>query len=227
MNDKINVIMCEVFSQMSDEHYMNYKKFLDDIHQICKTPSWDLLEHNDNENTTYLSLYQSIPRFAISAIIFQALAVEAFVNYYGAAKLGEQIFESIDKKERGTKNECRTLKKLKRILRELNISFLDDDKLFDDLNNLFRVRDKIVHYKTKSFFIESILNDEDYKTNEDEQIWFVMDDIDNRVNMYKNLKLQISQLDGTKEDFIDSENRNMLNLANKQLTEMFRKAFGE
>lgn len=227
MNDNINVIMCEVFSQMSNNEFLNYKKCMSSIHQICKTTSWDLLDHDEDDNATFIHLYQLIPQYAISTIIYQALAVEAFVNYYGMAKLGEQYLNTIDRKTHGSDTECGTTRKLKRILQDLNITFLDDDKLFRDITNLFRVRDKLVHYKTKPISIESIMHDPESKTNEDEQILFVLDDIENRVNIYSNLKRQISQLDGTYVDFIDSENMNMESIMNKQIIDIFNKSLGD
>ena len=203
---KYYILMCEIFNNISIENYNRYKISNTKINNMSdEFNSYDFLDHSEKENAEFLVQMQTNNDAAISAIVFQALAVEAYINYFCIAKIGEVRFENeYDKKHISTKE------KLKKICKEvLNKNFPTDSKEYIEFIDLFNKRNKLVHYKIKGIDIKNS-SDKEYYQNLNDQFLFIFEEIDNLMNVYKNLKKTLSQLDGTDIDLVELEKRKYL-----------------
>ena len=102
-------MLCVTYNEISQQAFLEYTKaeaYLKSLGLTC----WDYLSHSKCENDNYHHATCQREKSAITAIVFQALAVEAFVNLYGAQKIGEEVFYS-KYETKGTS----TLEKLKKI----------------------------------------------------------------------------------------------------------------
>ena len=94
MEDKSYFLTCEVYKQMSQDFYNNYKYFSNEKSKLYNGKDWDYYEHTNKENDKFLCYHQSKHRSAITSLIFQALAVEVYVNYYCYKCYGDEFFNN-------------------------------------------------------------------------------------------------------------------------------------
>ena len=105
-------MLCETYNKISQQAYEEYTESIIYLKSLgCAY--WDFLEHTEEENAKYMSAMQDRERSALTAIVFQALAIESFVNLLGVQRIGEEVYYS----EYETKGST-TLEKLKKICKE-------------------------------------------------------------------------------------------------------------
>lgn len=218
------ILMSEIYSNMSDSFYSQYIETGERLKEMGQgRKSWDMLSHTKEENDIYKGLYAALPRCAISATIFQALAVEAYVNFYGLEKLGENAFiGKLDWKP--------IIEKISAILKEkVNKNYPKDSDVCIDLKKLFENRHKLVHCKSKPITIESTeihlvksqMNE--FTKSMNEQLWFVYEDIEKLMTVYTRLKEQIAQLDGTNLDLAKLQQQKQHDFINEQIATIIGK----
>lgn len=61
---------------------------------LFNNQSRDILSHTPDENSKYFNLYRERQNASIISIVFEAFAVEAFINCYGSEKLGKKQFDA-------------------------------------------------------------------------------------------------------------------------------------
>ena len=82
-------MLCETYNKISQQAYEEYTESIIYLKSLgCAY--WDFLEHTEEENAKYMSAMQDRERSALTAIVFQALAIESFVNLLGVQRIGEE-----------------------------------------------------------------------------------------------------------------------------------------
>ena len=121
------------YGEIAMEHYCKAKRCVEAF-QAANYRELALPEH-------MLSEFQ---RSVMISIVFAAMAIEAFVNDYGAATTGDDFFyDNFDR--------LSTLGKLQLIAKLLLRTELDKGgALYSHLKTIFGARDKLVHSKTRS-----------------------------------------------------------------------------
>jgi hypothetical protein len=95
-----------------------------------------------------------IQRSGMVSVVFSALALEAFINNYAAERFSKNYFEN-------------HLDRLNPVSKWLVIPRLatgkqvaTDGKVYGDLKRLFKLRDKLVHYKTRKKNLSQLSEDD-------------------------------------------------------------------
>ena len=135
-----------------------------------------------DDNIDYICKQNAaIHRETIVAIIFSALTLEAFINHYGLMKYSKRFFTNhLDKMNPRTKWLL-----LPRLITGKGLS--TDSQEYEMLTLLFRLRDELVHYKTRRKKV-SDLQFED---------WMTEKNADNAVNTVSLLASALENLDPT------------------------------
>lgn len=100
----------------------------------------------------------AIQRSAMVSVIFSALTLEAFINNYAIERFSRSYFDN-------------HLDKLSPVSKWIVIPKLvtgneidTDGQPYERLKKLFKLRDKLVHYKTKKKKVSEMVEDEDWVT---------------------------------------------------------------
>lgn len=129
-------------SRIFYEQYLEVKKLYDSISKS------ETEFEKQIENLAFQYVYlEQMDDAAIAAVVFQALAVESYVNLWGIDVFGEkEYYDKTHKLERAS-----TMRKLERIANELGKSIPED--LLCDIKALMEKRNHFVHQKPKAFEI--------------------------------------------------------------------------
>ncbi len=214
---KVPPTLCENFSVMSKGFYQQYKEATVYLRGLkCKT--WDFLIHSEEENRKYIEAFSLRLNAAFAAIVFQALAVEAFVNLYGAQKIGEEKFYT-EYEIKGATTESKLKEICKNYLRK---KYPTSTKQYNRLNSLLKKRDRIVHSKPKEIDMHSESNN--YYEMFD-QYEFVYKDIDDEMNSYETVKKVLQELEGSQYDLIEEIQRLLMGELYENISEIHKIAF--
>ena len=206
MKKEISVLpmLCETYNEISQQAYKEYIEAITYLKSLG-LDVWDYCDHTKEQNEKYTSAMQKREKSAITAIVFQALAVEAFINLFGAQRIGETTFY--------TQYECRgstTLGKLKKISKEfLHKPYPTEGKAYSMLISLLNKRDSIVHTKPKAVTINGEPIDYDDFMSQTEYIY---KNIDGELECYEKLKRSMASLEGKERDLIQENLENTLNV---------------
>lgn len=138
----------ELYYGISIENYELYKQYSSEFTKISDNISWEIDNPKNNINDYILS-WQNKKITGTITIVFQALAVEAYINHYGALKIGRtkynDHYERIDTKDKYI------------IIYELinKIPFPKNGKIYENLDMLLQIRNRIVHSKTHKINYEN------------------------------------------------------------------------
>ncbi len=211
-------MLCENYNGMSQSFYAQYKDAVGYLKSL-KCRSWDILSHTADENEMYGTAQSMRLHSAIAAIVFQALAVEAFVNLYGAQKVGDEAFYSKYDFKGAT-----TLGKLKAICKDvLHKDYPTCDKAYSRLDSLMKKRNDIVHTKPHPVSVVSTPEVPDY-TEFMSQTEFVFKNIDDEMKSYNTLRENLRVLDGNEKDLIQENIESSMDACAKAIFEMCVKA---
>jgi len=131
--------MCNQFSKEFYQEYVFQKEEVNTLNN--QKPCWDYLSHTPEENQKYEYFSYRARRNAIASFVFQALAVESFINLYGSYKLGDKFNKEFERKP--------TLKKLYLLCKEVTKKeFPTEDSLYIDLEDLLNKRNELVGMAT-------------------------------------------------------------------------------
>lgn len=178
----------EIYYEISMTNYQLYKENNEKFIKISKNVLWDISDPKSMESIfEFIMAFRFKQKAAIIAVVFQALAIEAYINYYGVVKIGkekfDELFENKNKGYASTKRKYRDIYKL--IYKK---SLPESEKAYQNMCNLFELRDKLVHSKTQKI---------DYKTgdlkkfnNSMYELLFQKDfeDIDNIIETYEQIR---------------------------------------
>jgi hypothetical protein len=219
MNMEFTFSLCEIFYNMSREQYGTYVDSRRKLDELCKGKKYfDILSHSQEENSLFHNLSHKSYSSAISAIVFQAFAIEAYINFYGAKKLGQSTFnahyERISIKDK--------IIIIPRIV--TGRDFPKGEKVYELVRKLFTQRDKLVHHKGKGINFKEC-TEETYQSINHGNLEFVFDDIDGLVNTYPMFIKAIATLEEKTIDLYTEQQTELENEFALALADMMKKAF--
>ncbi|SFO93461.1 hypothetical protein SAMN05216343_10141 [Oscillibacter sp. PC13] len=176
--------LCEQYAAMAKSFYFQY-------HQ-----------HQENAKSGAPSASIAMEQAAICAVIFQALAVESYVNLFGSVVLGDDVFRCRYESETDKKHRASTIDKIKNICNvELRNPYPTSGEDFGILKGLLDKRNKLVHPKSKPHAIEN--RPYNYKKPEDlysdyvqafnEEIGFIYNNLEVEMLVYDELKKNLAR----------------------------------
>ena len=217
MKKEISVLpmLCETYNEISQQAYKEYIEAITYLKSLG-LDVWDYCDHTKEQNEKYTSAMQKREKSAITAIVFQALAVEAFINLFGAQRIGETTFY--------TQYECRgstTLGKLKKISKEfLHKPYPTEGKAYSMLTSLLNKRDSIVHTKPKAVTINGEPTAYDDFMSQTEYIY---KNIDGELECYEKLKRSMASLEGKERDLIQENLEKTLDVFSDSISYIYYK----
>jgi len=180
--------LCEAYNNIAQNAYAEYK-------ELIKTAE----EHCNKLNVIELAYHQeSSFRCAIIAVIFEALAMEAYVNFFGAYTLGVDIYYS----EYESKiKRFSTIDKIKAMCKERFLKpYPTNGQHFRNLLAIFQKRDQLVHNKPQGHNLsnQSATLKDDSAALLDEYS-FVYENLDSEMCLYNELKKNLADSSGKPE----------------------------
>lgn len=144
--------LCEQYNSLAQSFYQQYLDIKGQLTQLGKPA--DLLD-NPSLAITQNALTMGMLQTAISAVVFEAFAIESYVNFFGAYILGDSTYYSTyESGERGKRYS--TIEKVKMMCKdEFKSPYPTGGKHFVALKGLFTKRDKLAHNKPKGHEISS------------------------------------------------------------------------
>lgn len=211
-------ILCENYNEISRTFYDKYKAGIEKYRDSgC---IWDFNEHTPEENYDYRKTRRDTYNSALGAIVFQAIAVEAFVNLFGAYRLGDEVFYSDIEKTGATTSD-----KLKNIYRRLyGGNYPTNTVEYNRLMSLLNKRNRIVHTKPKALSMQ----DEEITPNYGvfmEQVDFIFSNIDDEMKSYETLKRTIRELENKECDLIHEIDKEIEQALKEGITSMINSVF--
>ena len=128
---------------------------------------------------------------AICAVVFEAFAIESYVNFFGAYTLGDNTFYSTyESGQRG--NRFSTIDKIKGFSKKEGIQrYPTGGKHFVTLKGLLYKRDQLAHNKPRMHTLRKEDGFEDYNEMSKE-ISFVYQNLDEELKLYDEVKMNLS-----------------------------------
>jgi len=205
----------ESYNDISISHYETFKKMDSELFKLNEgNKSYDFLSHVISENEHYTYIYGLFQQSLMISIVFQAFAVEAFVNFV-AVNLYEQdeFFGKFDM--------MNTEKKIRKIFSEkLNSDFSKFEETEALIKILFELRDRLVHYKSKRINLET-LHDSVNEYDPFEFMEVLYNNIDKVICAYKKMKELLFDLNGF--DILTKQSNDLNNEIRKCFEEVAQK----
>ncbi|MHA1329861.1 MAG: hypothetical protein ACTSR2_02175 [Candidatus Hodarchaeales archaeon] len=119
---------------------------------------------NDHDVDFICARNAAIQRSAMVSVVFSALTLEAFINNYAIEHFSKNYFENnLDK--------LSTVSKWIVIPKLVTGNEIDTDgQPYENLKKLFKLRDKLVHYKTRKKKISEMTEDKDWVTENHSEV---------------------------------------------------------
>lgn len=202
-------LFCQKFANMAENFYQEYLTQRD---AYAKIPHKNIPVENIESCFFAYSIFELLQDNAISAIIFQALAVEAYINLFGVYELGEEAFFTRYEPPKNNRPKGfhykSSIEKLKSICKEVyNLDFPASD--ISPLQALFDKRDRLVHNKPRPYALEKpvikLPTHPDYKdfdgySNEET---FIFDKLDLDMEQYKQLQKTIKNIRSAEYELVE------------------------
>ena len=193
-------LKCIDFDSIAQNAYAQYLGFSKEYEALGN--NLDVLEV-PQAVVNYIAAYKNMESAAYMAIVFEALAIEAYVNTLGEHLIGERYYQEYE--SRDATGDRTTLGKLKRLCKnEIRKSYPADGDHYREVKGLLKKRDKIVHTKPVHFTISKC--DFDYSNpaasfrdiNDafSEQIGFLFENIERDMVCYRELDANVCELLG-------------------------------
>lgn len=182
--------MASVYSGLSENGFQVYLESDKERFQLDVERNFNIGKYSREERLKYKTLMSYRLAGALNTIVFQALAVETYINWYCYTIFGREEFYVAERKKRQS-----TIYKFKKILRHYKIG-VEAFGQYDILQKLFEKRDQLVHYKPTG------LDDNELDIGEilqhyQQQIGFIYENISEIAGIYDILTKFISIIDGT------------------------------
>lgn len=181
-----------MYNYMAQEFYKEYYE------------SQRVLEEYKKESTNtgfldrskQLNLRNNVSKNSISCIIFLALSIEAYVNFFGSVKLGHSNFVTHYEK-------ISTVDKLI-VLTKAGIGkeFPKGDNIYQKVKRVFYLRNQLVHPKSQHYKIPVDLTTSKKLFALD---YDIKENIDSYINVFEELREVMKKLEETDKDVIDEE----------------------
>lgn len=197
--------MCNRYASMAEDFYLQ-SKALEEFEGLKEYPLPEAAELY----VKHLAVVEQRTRLVIAAIVFQALAIEAYVNLFGVYELGEDRFFKEFEPPRNNRPQgfrpLNTIDKLKMICKEeLGQPFPAEH--IEKIRQLFTTRDRLVHSKSKPRSIRKQKFDylKPEKNYEDlfalaEELSFFYDGIEEHMELYRILQDDIMVIRGAEKE---------------------------
>ena len=193
-------LKCIDFDSIAQNSYAQYLSFSKQYKALGN--DLDVLEV-PQAVVNYISAYKNMESAAYMAIVFEALAVEAYVNTLGEHLIGERYYQEYESKD--AKKDRTTLGKLKRLCKnEIGRPYPTDGVHFRAIQTLLNKRDAIVHTKPVRFAISKC--DYDYADSAASfrdiieafsgQVGFLFENIEQDMACYRELDANMCELLG-------------------------------
>lgn len=208
----------EVYFGISISHYDIFHRAYNEIKEmIGNNESFDLLSHTEEEISKYYQLEQMQRQSMMICIVFQAFAIEAFVNLIAVNLYDESEFF-------GAFEEMATMKKIKKIFSEkLKSDFLRNKEVYELVEKTFNLRDKLAHFKSKKIDLKA-LQDDPTSYDPFELLYDCYGNIDDSVKSYPKFKELVDSLIG--HDIFEKQKNDLQEMMVFNIKEILRKAFG-
>ena len=171
--------------------------------------------------------------FALSAIVFQALAIEAYVNLFGVSELGnERFFTELepprDQRPKGFRYFS-TESKLREICRRSDNCTEYPENHIQAIKAFFDKRDKLVHVKTRAHTL--VVKPYNYEQPEEnyreyidmyEEMSFVDEGLDQEMQLYAHLQENIRVVRGATHELTTEQNNEILNALSNAIQDVFK-----
>lgn len=206
-------LFCQQFANMSESFYQEYLTRRDAYEKI---PHENIpVENIEGCHLAYETFVQ-LQKNAISAIIFQALAIEAYINLFGVYVLGEDAFFTMYEPPKNNRPKGfhykSSIEKLKSICKDVyKLDFPMSE--ITNLQALFDKRDRLVHNKPRPYTLDKPViifpTHPDYKdyykdfngySNEET---FMFDKLDLDMEQYKQLQKTIKNIRSAEYELVE------------------------
>ena len=208
----------EVYYSISKGYHEMFHDALKELQLLMgDKPSYDVLSHSQEENNRFF-YYEQIQRQAMMiCIVFQAFAIEAYVNLIAVNLYEENEFF-------GTKfEEKSTLGKINKIFSEkLRNDFKKHAEVYNHVDLTFDLRNKLAHFKSKKIDLMAMYDNPDIY-NPYEFYYDFYEKIDDVVNSYPKFKVLVDGLVG--HDVIDKQMSDIEEMLKFNIQEIIRKTF--
>jgi len=207
----------EVYYGISKGYHEMFHDALKEIQLLIgDKPSYDVLSHSQEDNNRFFYFEQIQRQAMMICIVFQAFAIEAYVNLIAVNLYEENEFF-------GKFEEMGTLKKINKIFSEkLKSDFKKDKDIYNLVDITFDLRDKLAHFKSKKIDLHAMQEDPDIY-NPYEFYTDFYEKIDNIVNTYPKFKVLVDGLVG--HDVIDKQMNDIEEMLKFNIQEIIRKTF--
>lgn len=178
--------LCEQYNSLAQSFYQQHLDIKAKIAQLGK--SADMLENPSLANTQNM-LTIGMLQTAISAVIFEAFAIESYVNFFGAYILGDSTYYSTYESG-GYGKRYSTIEKIKMMCKvEFKSPYPTGGKHFAVLKGLFTKRDKLAHNKPKGYEISTKNGNYFYDYDEAiSEISFIYEELEQEMALYDAVK---------------------------------------
>lgn len=185
------VPLCEQYNTLAQSFYQQHLDLKSQLEQLG--PPADFLENPILANAQ-MELHAGIFQAAICAVVFEAFAIESYVNFFGASTLGDdKYYATYESGEPGKRYS--TIYKLKKLCKdEFDSSYPTDGKHFVALKGLFDKRNRLAHNKPKAHILSTKNGDtfDDYYDAMAE-ISFVYEGLEGEMALYDSVKEKLSE----------------------------------
>lgn len=196
-----------VLNDMSVSFYSYYREC---SKQLIELPS------SECNSDLAKGLWGAIKRAIIDTIMHQAIAVEAYLNWYCYQNFGGDEFYEDDDQNRFSAKD-----KLKLIFYAYEHDNINCKEL-SQMDELFKKRDAIIHYKTTGIDDRNTSID-DFIQHLDKQIGFLEKDLDAHAGVYDAIIRLIASVDGTGETLSEKEYNRQEEELRRNINEMMSK----
>lgn len=210
-------LFCQKFANMADTLYHSYL-VQNDAYE--KTAHENIPIENKEGIILAYSIFDQLQADAISAIIFQALAIEAYINLFGVYELGEEVFFSEYEPPKNKKpakfHYKSSIEKLTSICKEVyHVDYPSSEIAM--IEALFNKRDRLVHNKPRPHILEKpsikshTLPDNDSFESYVEEETFIFDKIDMDMEQYKQLQKTIKNIRSAEYELVEEITTRLVN----------------
>lgn len=181
--------LCEQYNCLAQSFYQQHLEAKAQLSRLGGPA--DFLDNPVLANAQF-ELTMGVLQTAICAVVFEAFAIEAYVNFFGAYTLGDSAYYSIyESGEQGKRYSA--IEKVKLLCKEqFKSPYPTDGDHFRRLKCIFGKRDRLAHNKPKSHEIstKNVGNFDDYYDAMSE-ISFVYDGLEKEIGLYNEVKINL------------------------------------
>jgi len=214
----------------SIHYYEKYKCKLSELSAFSDNKTYKVIKTLEDE-LKYKDLFHDSREYLYISIVFNAFAIEAFINLVGVTVFGNDVFFSeIERKN--------TFPKIRSIFHELKDDFDKHTEEKELIELAFDLRHKLAHSKSKQLDLIDIQNDIYHKfspenlgkyTYEDifdplEELNWLAGNVEAAMSAYPNFKELVNKTLGY--DIFEKQAENLQRSIDYNIQEMFKKGLG-